>query len=116
MFAVYATVVVVAALANVAAAWVDFRRNQWVLDNMTSYAVPHSWIVPLGVAKAVGAAGLLVGLAVPLVGVVAAAYLVCYFVGAVATVLRARCYSDVIYPSAFLLFAAAALGLGVAVV
>ncbi|WP_280275172.1 DoxX family protein [Nocardia wallacei] len=115
MFAVYVTVAVVAALANLAAARVDFVRKQWVLDNMTSYGVPHSWIVPLGVAKAVGAAGLLVGLAVPLVGVAAAAYLVLYFLGAVATVLRARVYADVVYPGVFLLLAVAALTLGLAV-
>ncbi|MBF6171620.1 DoxX family protein [Nocardia blacklockiae] len=115
MFAVYVAVAVVTAVANFAAAGVDYARNQWVLDNMTSYGVPHAWIVPLGVAKTVGAVGLLVGLAVPVVGVVAGGYLVLYFVGAVATVLRARCYADVVYPSAFLLMAVAALGLAVAV-
>ncbi|WP_280252101.1 DoxX family protein, partial [Nocardia abscessus] len=44
--------------------------------------VPESWLSPLAVVKAVGGAGLLVGLAVAPIGVAAAAGLVVYFVGA----------------------------------
>jgi hypothetical protein len=105
----FVLVTAVAAAANIAAAAVDLLRAQWVLDNMTKYGLPHSWLIPLGLLKAAGAAGLLVGFAVPPVGAAAAACLVLYFVGAVATVVRAGWYSHVRYPAAFLLLAAGAL-------
>ncbi|SHF86602.1 DoxX family protein [Streptoalloteichus hindustanus] len=116
MFTAYVVMVVVTAASNIVAAVIDFVFAEWVLGNMTKYGVPHSWINPLGVAKAVGAVGLLTGLAFPVVGIVFAAALLLYFVGAVATVLRARCYSHLPYPSPFLLMAAATLVLGLAAV
>jgi hypothetical protein len=48
---------------------------------------------PTSAAKATGAAGLLVGLFVPVIGVMAAIGLVLYFIGAVVTVVRPRVYS-----------------------
>lgn len=99
------------ATANIAAAIVDFVRAQWVVDNMTKYGLPHSWLVPLGALKAAGAVGLLVGIAVPLVGAAAALGLVLYFVGAVIAVVRARWYSHIPAPAAFLLLAASSLAL-----
>lgn len=112
MFAVYVAVTALAAAANIAAAAVDFRRSEWVIDNMTKYGVPHSWLFSPGAMKTAGAVGLVVGFAVPAVGTVAAAGLVLYFVGAVITVLRANWYSHLQYPTSFLLLAAAALTLG----
>ncbi len=103
------------AMANIAAAAVDFRRAQWVLDNMTKYGVPHSWLFALGVVKAAGAAGLLVGIVVPLVGAAAALGLIAYFVGAVIAVARAHWYSHIPYPATFLLLAATSLTLRLAV-
>ncbi|MFJ6799140.1 DoxX family protein [Streptomyces sp. NPDC091268] len=52
----------------------------------------------LGVAKAAGAVGLLLGLAVLAVGAAAAVGLVLYFAGAVVDVLRARAYAHVAFP------------------
>lgn len=98
-----------AAAANIAAAAVDFLRVQWVVDNMTKYGTPHSWLFALGAVKAAGAIGLLVGIAVPLIGAAAALGLVLYFVGAVITVVRARWYSHIAFPAAFLLLATSAL-------
>jgi len=63
----------------------------------------------LGSAKALGAAGLLTGLAVPAIGIAAAAGLVVYFAGAVVTIVRARAYAHVPFP---LLYLAPALGAG----
>ncbi|WP_106176964.1 DoxX family protein [Prauserella shujinwangii] len=114
MFTAYVVVVVVAAAANVAAAVADFVRAEWILANMTRYGIPHRWIHPLGAAKAAGAAGLLAGLAYPPIGIAAAAALLGYFVGAVGTVVRARCYGDLRYPGAFLVLAVAALALRLA--
>jgi len=49
-------------------------------------------------AKTAGAAGLLVGLFVPVIGVMAEIGLMLYFVGAVTTVIRACSYSHIPYP------------------
>ncbi|MEV0145626.1 MULTISPECIES: DoxX family protein [unclassified Nonomuraea] len=101
-----------------AALWVGFsafsllRRAEWVVKPLTDYGVPSSWWPWLGAAKAAGAAGLLVGLFVPVVGVLAGIGLVLYFAGAVVTVLRARSYSTVVYPLLYLGPVIAALVLG----
>jgi hypothetical protein len=97
------------AIANLAAAAIDFLRAQRVVDNMTKYGVPHSWLVPLGALKAAGGLGLLAGIAVPLLGTAAALGLVLYFVGAVITVVCSRWYSHIPLPAAFLLLAVGAL-------
>ena len=52
----------------------------------------------------------------PAVGVAAAAGLVAYFVGAFVTVVRARWFSHLVFPGAFLLLAAGARVLGAVVV
>jgi hypothetical protein len=81
------------------AAWVGFSagsvffRAKWVVHPLADYGVPRSWWPWLGAAKAAGAAGLLVGLFVPVIGLMAAIGLVLYFIGAVATVVRPRVYS-----------------------
>ena len=81
------------------AAWVAFSagsvflRAKWIARPLDECGVPRSWWPWLGTAKAVGAAGLLVGFFMPVIGVVAMIGLVLYFIGAVATVMRARLYS-----------------------
>ena len=114
MFTAYIVVTVLAAAMTGYAAYVDFAGAEWVLDNMTKYGVPHSWLFLLGVLKTAGALGLLIGIGVPLIGAAAALGLVAYFVGAVVTVVRARWYSHVVYPVVFLLPPAASLVLLVA--
>jgi DoxX-like family len=96
-------VVTILAAAGVgySAAAVFFRAN-WVVQALTSYQVPRSWWPWLGVAKTAGAAGLLAGLLVPVIGVMAEIGLVLYFTGAVITVARARWYSHIPYPLIFL--------------
>ena len=107
-------VTVLAAASNVYAAYVDFARADWVIANMTSYGIPRSWLFSLGVLKALGAVGLLIGIAVPSVGVAASFGLVLYFIGAIVTVVRSRCYSHIRFPAPFLLLAAASLALRLA--
>ncbi|MEV5691621.1 DoxX family protein [Micromonospora globbae] len=108
-----ATIVTIAA-----ALWVGFSaasvflRATWVVGPLAEYGVPRSWWPWLGVAKAAGSVGLLVGLFVPVVGVLAAVGLVLYFVGAVVTVLRARSYGHVPFPLLYLAPVVAALALG----
>jgi hypothetical protein len=97
-----------------AAAWIGFSayslaaRKPFVADNLVDYGVPERWWPWLATAKALGAVGLLVGLAVPAVGVAASAGLVVYFAGAVATVVRARAYGHVLFPLLYLVPAGAA--------
>ncbi|MET9400869.1 DoxX family protein [Kitasatospora sp. NPDC002965] len=86
-----------------------FARAAFVVEPLTEYGVPRSWWNWLGAAKAAGALGLLVGLFVPVVGVLAATGLVLYFGGAVITVVRARSYAHVAFPLVYLAPAAASL-------
>jgi hypothetical protein len=86
-----------AAMAGFSAGSIFFHAK-WVVEPLTDYGVPRSWWPWLGTAKAAGAAGLLVGLFVPAVGVAAGIGLVLYFTGAVITVLRARSYAHVPFP------------------
>jgi hypothetical protein len=109
MFIGYVIVTLVAAALNGYAAYVDFVRAEWVLANMTRYGIRHSWINSLGALKAAGAAGLLIGIGVPLIGVLASLGLVVYFIGAIITVVRVQLYSDLRYPTPFLLVAMASL-------
>jgi hypothetical protein len=90
-----------AALAAFSAGSIFFRAK-WVVEPLSDYGVPRSWWPWLGTAKAAGAAGLLVGLVVPVIGVVAGIGLVLYFTGAAITVIRARSYSHVPFPLVYM--------------
>ncbi|MGH7918632.1 MAG: DoxX family protein [Candidatus Dormibacteraceae bacterium] len=91
-----------------AAAWVGYSaaavvfRAKWVTQALTEYGVPDSWRPWLATAKTAGAAGLLAGLFVPVIGIAAAIGLLVYFAGALVTVLRARYFSHIPYPLLFL--------------
>jgi hypothetical protein len=115
MFTAYIVVTIFAVAANTYAAIVDFRRPQWVLDNITKWGGSHSWLFTLGVLKAAGAIGLLVGIGVSLIGVAAAVGLVLFFVGAIAVVIRAGWYSHLPWPGTYLLLATGSLALRLAV-
>ncbi|MED7927905.1 DoxX family protein [Nonomuraea sp. LP-02] len=90
------------------ALWVGFSalsvfiRAKWVVEPLAEYGVPRAAWPWLGTAKALGAAGLLVGLVVRPIGVAAGIGLVVYFTGAVVTVLRARSYGHVPFPLLYL--------------
>jgi hypothetical protein len=114
MYTAYIIVTVVAATANAYAATNDFMRVDMVVDNMSRLGVPEWQLFPLGALKAAGAAGLLVGIGVPLIGVAAACGLILFFVGAIATATRAHWYSHVPQPTAFLLLAVVSLALRLA--
>jgi hypothetical protein len=112
MFTAYVVVTLMAIAANTFAATADFMRLKFVLITAAKAGVPESWMTMLGILKAAGAGGLLVGLiGVPLIGTAAAIGLILFFVGAIITHLRVRNYS--IGPAvAFLVLAVAALVLG----
>ena len=109
----YTFAVVVTVVAALRVSFSAFSLPRRVGRRATDeYGVLRSWWPRLGVAKAAGAVGLLVGLAVPVVGVLAAVGLVLYFTGAVITVLRARAYGHVVFPTLYLVPVVAALTLG----
>lgn len=93
MFTAYAAVSVVLAVMLAASATADFVRYEKVGSLMAQMEVPKSWMTNLGLIKAAGALGLLVGLAVPLVATAAAIGIVLFFVGAITIHLRAGDYS-----------------------
>jgi hypothetical protein len=109
MNAAYVLVTVLAVLANAGMAVADLLRARFVLANSAAVGVPESWLTALGLLKGAGALGLVLGLlGVPVVGAAAALGLTLFFVGAVATHLRARNYA-LAYPLAYLALALGSL-------
>ncbi|MFE7932969.1 DoxX family protein [Streptomyces sp. NPDC057456] len=100
--------VVGAVMAGFSAASIFFGA-EWTVKPLADYGVPRSWWPWLGAAKAAGAAGLLAGLFVPVVGVLAAIGLVLYFLGAAVTVLRARWFAHLPFPLVYAAPAVASL-------
>jgi hypothetical protein len=108
MHATYLAVTFLTVAANLFSAGCDFVRYKQVSIAMARAGVPESWMTTLGILKGAGALGLLVGIALPLVGTAAAIGLTLFFVGAIVTHLRARDYSFGL-AVAFLLLAVGAL-------
>lgn len=82
MFATYLVVTLLAAAVNGLAAAANFVGHDYPKSQADKLSVPRSWMRPLGALLAAGALGLLSGLAVPVLGTLAAAGLVLYFLGA----------------------------------
>jgi hypothetical protein len=88
VFIAYLVITLVAVLANGYAACLNFVGAESVKLAADRVGVSYRWMVPFGVLLAMGAGGLLVGLAVPGVGVAAAVGLVLYFICALGAHLR----------------------------
>jgi hypothetical protein len=88
MFAAYVTITVLAAVFTGFAAVTYLIGHDYPKAQADLKRVPRSWVPLLGVCLAAGSAGLLAGFAVPLLGTLAAAGLVLYFVGALIAHLR----------------------------
>jgi hypothetical protein len=86
----YGVLVVVTAVLLLFSAGMKFTSAERAVRTFDSLGVPRSWYRYLGTAEAAGALGLVLGLAVPWIGIAAAIGVVLYFVGAVITHLRAR--------------------------
>ena len=93
MFVAYVGLTAVTITYNVFSAILDFGRFERILVAMRKVGVPTSWLPTLGVLKALGALGLVVGFFVPAIGVAAAAGLTLFFTGAVLAHLRAHDHS-----------------------
>jgi hypothetical protein len=87
---VYVAVTIVVALANGFAAALDFAGAESVKVTADRVRVSQKWMIPFGVLLACGAAGLLVGFAVPALGTAAAIGLVAYFSCALGAHIRVR--------------------------
>jgi DoxX-like family len=108
MYVLYVVITILAVLANGYAATLDFVGAESVKLVADRVRVSRRWMVPLGVLLASGAAGLLVGFAVPALGTAAAIGLIVYFICAVSAHLRVG--DRGIAPAGFfLLLAASAL-------
>ncbi|HEX6544235.1 MAG TPA: DoxX family protein [Ktedonobacterales bacterium] len=94
----YVVVTILAALMVGFSAFSAFTRAKWIVQPLAAYGIPDAWVPWLGTAKTAGAVGLLVGLFVPVIGVLAGICLVVYFAAAVITVVHAHVYAHVLFP------------------
>ncbi len=62
MFVAYIVLSILTAAANIFSATLDFIRYEPILINMEKAKVPKSWLPILGILKAAGALGLLLGI------------------------------------------------------
>lgn len=105
----YLVLALVTAAVNVWAAIGDFLHTPSTMKNVATVEVPSSWLIPLGLLKAAGAVGLLIGIVIPVIGVAAAIGLVLFFVCAVFAHLRVRWYATLALPATILALAVGSL-------
>jgi hypothetical protein len=106
----YVVMTILTIAINVWAAVADFMRARFVLANSAELGIAEKWVLPLGLLKAAGAAGLVLGLmGVRPIGVTAAVGLVLFFAGALFVHVRARVFHNIAIPGVFFLMAVASL-------
>ncbi|MFI1992058.1 DoxX family protein [Actinoplanes sp. NPDC020271] len=88
MHAAHITLTIVAAFLAASASVTYLIGHDYPKAQLRMKRLPLSWMPRLGAVLAAGAAGLLAGFAVPLVGVLAAAGLFLYFAAALVAHLR----------------------------
>ncbi|MEU8392870.1 DoxX family protein [Micromonospora sp. NPDC048842] len=108
MFAAYVTVTILASVFTGFAAVTYLIGHDYPKAQADMKRVPRSWLPWLGVALAAGSLGLLAGFAVPLLGILAAAGLVLYFIGALLAHLRVGS-RQLVGPAVFFVTVVAAL-------
>ena len=90
MHITYVVITILAVLANGYAACLNFAGAESVKVVADKVQVSQRWMIPFGTLLASGALGLLIGLAVPVLGTAAAIGLILYFTGALSANLRVR--------------------------
>jgi hypothetical protein len=88
MHITYVVITIIAAVAYGYAASLSFAGAESVKVVADRVHVSQGWMIPFGALLAAGAAGLLLGLAVPALGIAAATGLVLYFIGAISAHVR----------------------------
>jgi DoxX-like family len=107
---VSAVILILTIVANMGIAIADFASAKFVLNNSAEVGVSTRWLPTLGTLKAAGALGLLLGLlGIRSIGIAAALGLVVFFIGAVATHVRARVFYNIAFPIGYLALAVASL-------
>lgn len=115
MFTTYVLVTFATIAVNAAAAIADFVRARFVYANAAELDLPQSWIPTLGLLKAAGCVGLVLGLVgIRFVGVAAAIGLTLFFACAVAIHVRKRVFHNIAAPGGFLALAVGSLVLAFA--
>jgi uncharacterized membrane protein YphA (DoxX/SURF4 family) len=84
-------------------------KDPRITESLTKVGVPTSWYPYLATAELAGALGLVVGIFLPPLGIAAAIGVVLYFVGAVATHVRAGDTKGLTVPAPLLLLGILAL-------
>ncbi|MFE0193951.1 DoxX family protein [Streptomyces sp. NPDC059008] len=113
MFATYLVFTLLTSAINGLAATANFIGHEYPKSQADKLRVPRSWMRPLGALLAAGALGLLAGFVVPVLGTLAAAGLVLYFLGALCAHLRVGDY-QLGYWAVFFCLPVGALAVGLA--
>jgi hypothetical protein len=114
MFISYAVVAIVLSLALVISGAAKLAKQPRLVDGLVGQlGVPLPWFPALASAELAGAAGLIIGLWVPGLGIAAAIGVVLYFIGAITAHLRAG-QKNISPPLPFLILGVAALVLRIA--
>jgi hypothetical protein len=107
----YVVITLLVALANGYAAALNFIGAESVKAVANQVQVSQKWMIPFGFLLAAGALGLIIGIAVPVLGTAAAIGLVIYFTCALSAHIRVR-DRQIGGAVSFLLLAVAALVIG----
>ncbi|MET8214301.1 DoxX family protein [Streptomyces hirsutus] len=111
MFVAFATVSILGAVFNGAAAVTYLIGHEYPKSQPDMKGIPRKYVPVLGALLAAGTVGLLAGLAGPVLGTLAASGLVLYFIGAIIAHLRVGS-RDIVGGIVFLATAVTALVLG----
>ncbi|MEV6280011.1 DoxX family protein [Nocardia sp. NPDC051832] len=109
MFVATVIVTVLLAVGLIPSAYFKISRKPEFVEAYKSLGVPESWLNPLAAALLAGAAGLLIGLWWPPLGIAAAVGLILYFLGALGYHAKAKDYKTMGPPAIILALAVAAL-------
>jgi hypothetical protein len=114
MFTAYITIALIAATMVAFSAYALATHKKFVMEPIERLGIPPSWWPWLTTAKAAGAAGLIAGLFVPAIGLLAAICLVLYFLGAIIISITNRWYAHIPVPLTYLSPVIGVLALGFA--
>ena len=116
MFIAYVVVASLLALVLIGSGRAKLVRDEKVTEGMHKIGVPDSWFPRLSALEFAGALGLIVGIFYRPLGIAASAGVVAYFIGAIATHLRAKDTKGLPMPTVLMAAAVAPLLFGIATV